>query len=130
MEHVMALHTLLDTGHDRPTVLRRHPVTTFFALTVGVTWALWLPAVLLQDRMPPAPGFLLRLLGSLVPSTVALVLVAILHGRAGARRLLRRRLLWRVGIGWYLAILALTAVALVAVRVSTLLGGPSPVVVA
>jgi membrane protease YdiL (CAAX protease family) len=125
----MTQQTLLDTASVRPTLLHRHPVATFFALTFGVAWALWLPLVVLQDRVPAGPGFLLVLLGSLVPSTVAIFLVARQHGRTEVRHLLRRLLKGRVGIGWYAAIIALTSLAIVAVWVGTLLGVPAPVVV-
>jgi membrane protease YdiL (CAAX protease family) len=128
MEHVMTQQILLDAEPARPTVLHRHPVATFVALTYAVAWTIWLPLVVLQDRMPGGPAFVLRLLGSLVPSTMAILLVARLQGRAGVRRLLSRLLTWRVHVGWYAAILALTALAVAAVWVSTLLGVPAPVV--
>jgi membrane protease YdiL (CAAX protease family) len=79
--------------------------------------------------MPAGPAFLLVLLGSLVPSTVAILLVARDHGRTEVRHLLRRLLKGRVGIGWYAAIIALTSLAVLAVWVGTLLGAPAPVVV-
>ncbi|MGB8383123.1 MAG: type II CAAX endopeptidase family protein [Dermatophilaceae bacterium] len=126
----MATHTHNDTEHVAPAVVHRHPVTTFVAMTFAVSWALWLPLVLLPDRIPPTLAFLLTLLGSLVPSTVALVLVARLHGRDEARRVLRRLLMAHVRIGWYAAILALTALMLLAAWVSTMIGVPAPVVVA
>ena len=126
----MTKHTLVDTRPVGPAVRHGRSVAPFFAVTFAAAWALWLPLVVLQDRMPPGPGLLLTLLGSAVPSTTAIILVARLHGRAGVLRLLRRLLMGRVGIGWYVAILALTALCLCAVWVSTLLGVPAPVVVA
>ena len=98
----------MDTGPVSPTVLRRHPVATFCALTYVVAWTLWLPLVILQDRMPPVPDLVLRVLGSSAPSALAVILVARLHGRAEVRCLLRRLLKGRVSIGWYVAIVALT----------------------
>jgi uncharacterized protein len=130
MDQVMTQLALTHTSPVRPAVLHRHPVATFFALTFAVTWALWLPLVVLQDRMPAGPGFVLTLLGSLVPSTMAILVLARLHGGTEVRRLLRRLLMGRVGIGWYVAIIAMSALALCAVWVSTLLGAPAPVVVA
>jgi hypothetical protein len=65
-----------------------------------------------------------------MPSTMAILLVARLHGRAEVWRLLRRLLMGRVGIFWYAAIVALTALMVVAVWVSTLFGAPAPIVVA
>lgn len=121
--------TPADTGPDPSTFLRRHPVATFFALTYGSAWALWLPLVIFGDRIPGSLGFVLVVLGSLMPSTMAVILVARLHGRAEVLRLLHRLLMGRVGIFWYAAILALTALMVFAVWVSTLFGAPAPVVV-
>jgi membrane protease YdiL (CAAX protease family) len=119
---------LTDTAPVRPPVLRRHPVAIFFVVTYVVAWAVWLPLVILEDRIPPAPELLLTILGSATPSVLAIILVARLQGRGEVRRLLRRLLMGRVGIGWYAAIVALTALPVVAVWVSTLLGAPAPVV--
>src|SRR4051794_5725261 len=102
----MTQHTHLDTAPERSSVLHRHPVATFFALTYATAWTLWLPLVVLQDRMPAAPALILALLGSLMPSTLAIVLVWRLQGRGEVRQLLRRLLMARVSIGWYAAILA------------------------
>jgi uncharacterized protein len=134
MEHVMThattQQTPVDTGPVPSTFLRRHPVASFFLLSVGSAWALWLPLVILQDQMPSALGFILRVLGTVMPSTMAIILVARLRGRAEVRRLLRRLLMGRVGIFWYAAIVALPALMVFAVWVSTLFGIPAPVVVA
>jgi membrane protease YdiL (CAAX protease family) len=105
-------------------------VATFVASTFVVTWALWLPVVVLHDQMPAGLAFVLMLLGSLVPSTMAILMVARLHGRAAVRLLLHRLLIVRVGVNWYAAIVALAALAVFAVWVSTLLGAPTPVVIA
>src|SRR3954447_7782848 len=128
MEHVMTQQTLLDTPPVQPTVLHRHPVAIFFVLTYAVAWAFWVPLVILQDRMPPAPDLVLKILGSATPSVLAVILVAHLQGRGEVRRLLRRLLMGRVNIGWYAAIVALTALPVVAVWISTLFGAPTPVI--
>ena len=124
----MTQQILLDAQPARASILHRHAVVTFVALTYAVAWALWLPLVIVQDRMPAGPALLLVLLGSLRPSTMAVILVARLRGGAEVRRLLRRLLIWRVNVVWYAAIVALTALPVVAVWVSTLLGAPTPVV--
>src|SRR3954447_26590884 len=128
MEPVMTQQILLDAQPSRPTVLHRHPVAIFFVLTYAIAWAFWVPLVILQDRAAPALDLVLRILGSATPSLLAILLVAHLQGRVEVRRLLRRLLKGRVNIGWYLAIVGLTALAVVAVWVSTLFGAPTPVV--
>src|SRR4051794_27310024 len=127
MEPVMTQQILLDAQPSPPTVLHRHPVAIFFVLTYAIAWAFWVPLVILQDRAAPALDLVLRILGSSTPSVLAILLVAHLQGRAEVRRLLRRLLIGRVNIGWYAAIVALTALPVVAVWVSTLLGAPTPI---
>ena len=52
-------------------LVRRHPLITYFVLTHALAWILWLPLVVLQDTIPAAPGLVLVLLGSNVPSLLA-----------------------------------------------------------
>jgi membrane protease YdiL (CAAX protease family) len=106
--------------------LRRHPVTSFFVLTFAVTWALWAPLVILGDSASTGLAFVLALLGSLVPSTLAVVFVAVLHGRQGVRKFLSRLLKARIGLRWYLAVLALPLLAPLALGLSILFGGSKP----
>ena len=107
-------------------LIERHPLASFFVLAYAISWLLWAPLVVSGDSSPSGPGFILLLLGSLVPSSVAILLVAVLHGRAGVRRLLHRLLIWRVGVGWWVAVALVSTLALGAVGLSVLLGGPSP----
>jgi hypothetical protein len=61
-----------------------------------------------------------------VPSAVAVLLVAVLHGKAGVRKLLGRLLIWRVGAGWWVVAVLLPTLALGAVGLSVLFGGDAP----
>jgi uncharacterized protein len=103
---------------------KRHPLVTFFILTYGIAWALWLPIAVLRDAIPASLGFVLNLLGGLVPSAVAIVLVGMLRGRGGVRELLRRLIDGRVGLRGYLALLLLPALILASVALSAAFGGP------
>lgn len=110
-------------------LVRRHALISFFVLTYAVAWLLWAPLFIFGDRVPGPLAFVLLLLGSLVPSTMGVLFVALLRGRSGVRKLFGRLLHARIGLFWYLAVVALAVPALLAVWVSTLLGGPTPVVV-
>ena len=66
-------------------LLQRHPVLIFFALTYALSWVLWAPLVVFRDELPGALVFLLLVLGSLVPSTMGILFVAVLRGKAGVR---------------------------------------------
>jgi uncharacterized protein len=123
------------TSHVPPSaptqsLVRRHPIISFFVLTYAAAWMLWAPLVIFRDRIPGPVYFVLLVLGSLVPSTVGVLFVALLRGRSGVRTLFGRLLHGRVGLRWYLAVVALSVLPLCAVWVSILLGGPAPVVAA
>jgi uncharacterized protein len=107
-------------------LIQHHPLATFFVLAYAISWILWLPLVVSGDDSPTDIGFVLTLLATLVPSTVAIVLVAVVHGKAGVRKLLGRLLIWRVGVGWWAAVALLSTLALGAVGLSVLFGGDTP----
>ena len=125
----MSATSLAPPAASKPSVVRRHPVTSFVVLTYAITWTLWAPLVVFRGQIPGPLAFVLIVLGSNVPSVLGILFVALLRGRSGVRILLGRLLRARIGLRWYLAAVALAVPALCAVWVSTLLGGPSPVVV-
>jgi membrane protease YdiL (CAAX protease family) len=124
----MSIHATAEPQSRTLTQVRRYPLTTYFVLTYAVAWSLWLPLVVLRERMPAALGFLLIMLGSWVPSTVGVLLVAVLQGKPGVRTLLGRLLRWRVGLRWYVAVLVLPLLVPLGLGVSILLGGATPAV--
>jgi hypothetical protein len=67
-------------------LVRRHPLIIFYVLTYAITWTLWAPLVIFRGQLPGPLGLVLAMLGSLVPSTLGLVLVGLLRGRPGVRR--------------------------------------------
>src|SRR5215216_561498 len=109
-------------------LVRRHPIITFFVLAYALAWIIESPLVLLRDSVTASdpPGVFLVMLASNVPSVVAIVLTAIVFGRGALRKLLARLLIWRVNPLWYLVVF-LGPAALVggAVALNTLLGGPA-----
>src|SRR5918993_5592514 len=107
-------------------LVRRHPLITFFILTYALAWILWLPLVVLQDTIPAAPGLVLVLVGSNVPSLLAIVLTALVLGRGALRKLLGGLLIWRIDRRWYLVVvLGPVALAGGMVGLNTLMGGPA-----
>lgn len=109
-------------------LVRRHPLISFFVLTYAVAWLLWAPLVIFRNQLPGPLGFVLGLLGTLVPSTLGLLFVGLLRGRPGVRRVLRRLVHGRIGLRWYLAVLALAMLAPLGLGLSILMGGEAPVV--
>jgi membrane protease YdiL (CAAX protease family) len=66
-------------------IARRWPITTFFLLTLAVSWPFGL--------LPPGP------------SLAAIAAAALIDGRGTVGALLRRATIWRVGVGWYVVAL-------------------------
>ena len=82
---------------------RRWPVTTFYLLTLAVSWPL--------GFLPPGP------------SIAAIAVTALIDGRSGVGALLRMVTVWRVGVRWYLvAILGPVGIVVLAAWVNVLTG--------
>jgi membrane protease YdiL (CAAX protease family) len=84
--------------------VRRHPLFYYFFLAYAISWLGWLPSVLAQNGLGLLP---MRLpsaaiaAGALGPIVAGFLLTAMRSGKAGLRQLLRRFILWRMGVGWY-----------------------------
>src|SRR5215207_5434079 len=107
-------------------LVKRHPIITFFVLTYVFTWAIESPLVFLGDSLTGTQSLVLVILASNVPSAVAIVLTAMVFGRGALRKLLGRLLIWRVNPIWYLVVF-LGPVALTGgvVGLNALMGGPA-----
>ena len=94
----------------------RRPLTAFLIIVFALAYPLMAMPVLavrgvipgggLVARLPVPPDELAGLLlavGALLPA--AMYVTWATEGRAGVRRLLSRMLRWRVGVGWWLAVL-------------------------
>ena len=84
--------------------MRQHPLLFYFLLAYGLSWACVL-LVFGVLRLPLEwmwPFTLVTLVG---PTMAGFLMTAVTQGRAGIVQLLRRFVLWRVGIRWYLFVL-------------------------
>src|SRR5215218_10901867 len=103
-------------------LLARHPLSFFFLMAFAFSWIAWAPWVLSEEGAGLLP-FSSPLLAPVAlpigiflgPTLAAFIMTGITEGRVGIRRLLRRIVLWRVGLRWYL-------IALVGVPVVMALG--------
>lgn len=116
----------------RPTIILVRPLT-FFALTYGLSWLIWIPLVLSHFGIGPVAipegiSNIVRLFGVLMPATAALLLTARSGGRVAVRNLLGRLMIWRVGWRWWgAAALVQPAVLVLIVLAYNWLGGVPPV---
>lgn len=81
---------------------RRHALPLFFLLVFALTWPLLIADALgsqgvLSFRLPLGA----LLLTGYMPACAALVTTALADGKAGVGKLLRKLLIWRVGVPWY-----------------------------
>jgi membrane protease YdiL (CAAX protease family) len=94
-----------------------YPLVVFFVLAYALSWWPWL----LSAANPFFPLF------PLGPMVAALILTALISGRAGLKALLAKVVQWRVGLRWYGVILLLpVALGLAAFGLNILLGAPMP----
>ena len=77
--------------------LARHQVSAFFALAFGFSWL----AELLLFGVLKLPAALTVLVVTFGPTVGALVMTAVLEGRAGLKQLRARMRQWRVNRRWY-----------------------------
>lgn len=102
----------------RPHALARHPLVSYFLITFVFSWLVFLPGPLTYYGVlglgPQLIGYL-AIAGLLGPTLAGFVMSAATGGAAGVGDLLRRMVLWRVGVGWYLfALLGIPAVMVLA----------------
>jgi membrane protease YdiL (CAAX protease family) len=115
--------------------LARVPPAVFFATTFALSWAVWLPLMLVRLEVLPqlVPRTALTpvgLLGVLMPAVAATILTGRRAGRPGLRRLYGRLRLWRVGRWWLPALLIQPCVLVLSALVDRAVGSGDPVPVA
>ncbi len=86
----------------------RHPLVSYFLIAFAFSWLMFLPGVLTYYgvlNVAPSVFGVLGIAGLLGPGLSAFIMTALTEGGAGVRRWLRRIVLWRVGLVWYLFVL-------------------------
>jgi uncharacterized protein len=89
-------------------LLIRYPLTSFFVLAYALTWLAWSPWFLSRAGVGLLPydgddisDYLNAVALIMGPTLSAFIMTGATEGREGIRRLLRRIILWRVGLRWY-----------------------------
>jgi membrane protease YdiL (CAAX protease family) len=91
--------------------IKCHQLVAYFTLAFAGTWIMIIPLLLSQRGMglitlPDAGAFFFYFLATYTgPFLSAFVVTGLVTGRPGVRLLLKRIVLWRVGVQWYALIL-------------------------
>ena len=85
-------------------VLLRYPLAAYLALAYGLSWLILVPAGL--GLIPESAGDVLSWVPPFGPALAAFIVTGALGGRAAMGQRLRRLGQWRVGVRWYLLVLA------------------------
>jgi uncharacterized protein len=94
-------------------LLARHPLISFFIIAYAGSWLVTVPVALSANGLGRLPFgipngsviFVSAVWVFLGPTLAAFIMTGLTEGRAGIGRLLRRYVLWRVGLRWYLIVL-------------------------
>jgi CAAX protease family protein len=112
------------------TFVQRYPVISISVLTLIFVWPglIW-EALYSRGLVASQSPLILSLLIGWVPGISAVVVSALIAGRTGVRDLLRRFLIWRVGVVWYVAAFFMLAVFILGgIGLHVLFGGALPVI--
>ena len=124
------ISSLATTENSLVAFIKRHPVVSMSIMTLvfawpGLIWETLYSRGLVVSQSP----IILSLLIGWVPGIAAVAVTAMLAGRAGVRPLLRRFLIWKVGVQWYLVGFFLLAIIILGGMVlHVLFGSAMPVI--
>ena len=96
-----------------------HPLAAYVVLAYVVSWAYWVPLALGSRTVETGVGWPSQIPGLAGPAISAVIVTALVSGRAGLAAVWQRLTRWRVG-WWWLSVLAILAAGAVGLA---LLGG-------
>lgn len=120
--------SLVESDKKLSTTLRRHDLLIGIMLMFVLTWPIDL-ALAAESRgmLPFSVPFPVAMSVGYGFVAASLIMTGLLKGKKGVLALLRRFLMWRVGVRWYLVVLGLyPLIYLAAIGVNILLGGQTP----
>jgi len=90
--------------------IKQHSVLAFYILTFTISWLGYLPQVAYSYGLFPFQSILFFIIGGLGPTIAAAIVMFVLHGKNGVRKLFTSLAEWQVSIIWYTIALFLHAV--------------------
>jgi uncharacterized protein len=125
-----------ETASPLKRLIKRHPLIAFFVIAFAGEWIVTLPLVLAQNGLGlfpytipdvgpyPVSYYFATLAAIAGPTLASFTVTAMTGGAAEVRQLLRRYVLWRVGLRWYL--LVLVGLPLIQLALSSVFLGTAP----
>lgn len=110
--------------------VKRNPLISMYVIMFMIAWSVMIPQALYSQGIISAPlPIFLEILTGWAPAIAAIVVSAVIAGRAGIAELLGHFRIWRVGVQWYLvAFFLLAALILGGIGLHVLFGGARPVI--
>lgn len=111
------------------TWVRRNQILSFLILTLVLTWPFLISDALGSRANPPSRlPIPIMIIMAYQPTLAAVIVSWVVSGGEGVKKLLRRILVWRVGIVWYFIVIFGVALLLVLpVLIAKALGGSYPI---
>src|SRR6266496_5500366 len=130
MSTVSSIASIKESGLKA--LVRRQPLLSMYVILFALGWSgLILQVLNSQGTLPMSlPLFaFVQILTGWAPGIAAILVTGVLSGVTGIRNLLRRFLIWRVGLQWYvLALFLIAAIILGGIGLHVLFGGAMPVI--
>ena len=110
--------------------IKNNPVTSMYAIMFTLTWSVMIPQALYSQGILSSPlPEPIEILTGWFPGIAAILVAAVVTGKAGVRELLSRFLIWRVGFRWYFSSVFLLAFLILGgIGLHVFYGGIMPVI--
>lgn len=102
--------------------IRAHPLAWYLGTTYALAWGYWVPFVI-AGRVVTVGGSVTQFPALLAPALAALLVTAVVDGRAGLHDLLGRMVRWRVPLRWWVIAIGSPLVLVVVALGLAALGG-------
>ena len=127
----MATITSVDSNRESrfKAFVRRNPLTSMYGLMFLLAWPFLILEAMGSHGLVPRPPAFLGFATGWAPGIAAVVVTAMIAGRAGMRDLFRRFLIWRVGLTWYLVAFSMMVIIILGgIGLHLLFGGAMPLI--
>ena len=87
------------------TLIKQHPLASFVAITLAISWIIWSPLIVLGQNISPVARLIIIILGGFGPFLSAIIVTLIADGRDGFREWRKRIFKFRIGAKFYILVL-------------------------